>query len=333
MVRAQGLGRRPVSLDLRPHHPRELKVQRLRLPPAGARRGQGQRARRQKRRAKRVRPQPRGAGTLRKDGLQRNEHHHGQAGRCRRRLSFSQLSVSSDTESACLLSLGVRTGRAQLPCSQHNRHSRASGNPLRQDWANADPSPGRPWLRHNAQPRLPPGYPQEPFANPRVWRSRIRVRSAPDGAPPKGVGGAPSYAPKRSAVRGRPRALRASERLLFGRVVTFAHGFLPSLSIVRKWSLGYGAAPSQRLVCEEHTNQDRHSNDQERDGQVSQSPGRSVLPLAVSAPNAANPNQATAFSVSRSMTAAIAPTSQSAVAIHIKSLKRGLPVPLLLPIF
>jgi hypothetical protein len=33
------------------------------------------------------------------------------------------------------------------------------------------------------------------------------------------------------------------------------------------------------------------------------------------------------------MTAAIAPTSHSAVAIHIKSLKRGLPVTLLLPIF
>jgi hypothetical protein len=33
------------------------------------------------------------------------------------------------------------------------------------------------------------------------------------------------------------------------------------------------------------------------------------------------------------MTAAIAPTSHSAVAIHIKNLKRWLPVPLVLPIF
>src|SRR5215216_7785739 len=63
------------------------------------------------------------------------------------------------------------------------------------------------------------------------------------------------------------------QRLFFGRVVTFAHGLLPSLTIVRKCSLGYRATPSQRLVCEEHTHQDCHGNDQERDGQVSQSPG------------------------------------------------------------
>src|SRR5215208_8236517 len=61
--------------------------------------------------------------------------------------------------------------------------------------------------------------------------------------------------------------------LFFGGVVTFAHGLLPSLTIASKCSLGQGTSPSQRLVCEEHTYQDRHGNDQERDGQVSQSPG------------------------------------------------------------
>src|SRR5829696_6634631 len=78
-----------LRMDLRHHYQGELQAQRLRLPHAGARRGQGQRARRQKRRATRVRPQPRGAGTLREDGLHRNEPHHGQASRCRRRLNSS----------------------------------------------------------------------------------------------------------------------------------------------------------------------------------------------------------------------------------------------------
>src|SRR5829696_2126819 len=71
-------------------------------------------------------------------------------------------------------------------------------------------------------------------------------------------------------------ALRLREplqRLFFGRVVIFAHGLLPSLTIVRTCSSGYGATPSQRLVCEERTHQYRHGNDQERDGQVSHSPG------------------------------------------------------------
>jgi hypothetical protein len=76
--------------------------------------------------------------------------------------------------------------------------------------ANAAPLLARPWLRHNVQPRPPPGYPLEPFANPRASRGRPRVRSAPGVAPPKGAGGAPSCALKRSATRSRPRALRAS---------------------------------------------------------------------------------------------------------------------------
>src|SRR5918992_1390594 len=37
--------------------------------------------------------------------------------------------------------------------------------------------------------------------------------------------------------------------------------------------MGHGASPSQRLVREEHTDQDRHGSDQEPYGQVSQSPG------------------------------------------------------------
>jgi len=87
------------------------------------------------------------------------------------------------------------------------------------------------------------------------------------------------------------------------------------------------------LVDEEHTDQDRHGADQKRYRKVSQSLERSVLPLAVRAPNATKPNQATALSVSRSMTAAIAPMSHSAVAIHIKNLKRCLALPLVPPIF
>src|ERR671920_1500896 len=60
---------------------------------------------------------------------------------------------------------------------------------------------------------------------------------------------------------------------LFGRVVTFAHGLLPSLIIAFECRLATGATPSQRLVREEHTDQDRHGSDQEPYGQVSQSPG------------------------------------------------------------
>jgi hypothetical protein len=44
------------------------------------------------------------------------------------------------------------------------------------------------------------------------------------------------------------------------------------------------------------------------------------VPLAVRAPAATKPNQATAFSASRSMTAASAAMSHSAVAIYMKSL-------------
>src|ERR671917_813046 len=38
-------------------------------------------------------------------------------------------------------------------------------------------------------------------------------------------------------------------------------------------AVGYGASPSQRLVCEKYTDQDGHGSDHERYGQVSQSPG------------------------------------------------------------
>lgn len=46
---------------------------------------------------------------------------------------------------------------------------------------------------------------------------------------------------------------------------------------------------------------------------------RSVAPLAASAPAPTNPNQAMALSVSRAMSAAMAPTSHNAVAIHKNS--------------
>src|ERR671917_2665513 len=38
-------------------------------------------------------------------------------------------------------------------------------------------------------------------------------------------------------------------------------------------AVGYGASPSQRLVCEKYTDQDGHGSDHERYGQVSQTPG------------------------------------------------------------
>jgi hypothetical protein len=74
------------------------------------------------------------------------------------------------------------------------------------------------------------------------------------------------------------------------------------------------------LIGEEHAYQDRHGSDQKSDGQVGQPPRAAVTPLAVRAPAATKLNQATALSVSRSMTAAMAAMSQSAVAIHMKSL-------------
>jgi hypothetical protein len=55
--------------------------------------------------------------------------------------------------------------------------------------------------------------------------------------------------------------------------------------------------------------------------------------LAVRAPAATKPNQAMALSISRSITAAMVAMSHNAVAIHMKSLQRCVPVPLALPIF
>src|SRR5215203_1732245 len=122
--------------------------------------------------------------------------------------------------------------------------------------------------------------------------------------------------------------------LFFGGVVTFAHGLLPSLTIAGKCSLGQGTFPSQRLVCEEHTYQDRHGNDQERDGQVSQSPG----PFRASAcgQGSERGESEPGHGVQR---IAIDDRSDSPDEPqrrgypHEKSLKRWLPVPLDLPIF
>src|SRR5215208_3636780 len=108
----------------------------------------------------------------------------------------------------------------------------------------------QPWPSHNAQPRCPPGYPQEPFANPPASRDGPRELGAPGGAPPKGAGDGPSCAPRRPRARGRLRVRRASSKpppWPGNRVRSWwCAPFLRVLYHTECKSVGAGLLPSQR---------------------------------------------------------------------------------------
>ena len=178
----------------------------------------------------------------------------------------------------------IRSGTMQRARSRH-RTVRAQHLQKGSPEANAAPLLARPWLRHNVQPRPPPGYPLEPFANPRASRGRPRVRSAPGVAPPKGAGGAPSCALKRVQLVV-ALGLRASSTPPLwpgGHLRPWSSPFLTIVRVFVRMLVVSIAAPNLRGT--------------HQPGSPWQRPGvlwkgrpildRSVLPLAVRAPNAA----------------------------------------------